>query len=176
MNQKHLGTLALAWAGIFAFRFFLLPVRAPNVEPLLASLMPVGRHASVIVSVLFAMSSIVAYDAVTAGWGSWTWAAAGTYGLIAVAAHLYFRALPATRAHFVGFGIVATLAYDAVTGLAMGPLIFGQPFVLALAGQIPFTLLHLAGTVLFALTVSPLLDRALAVHPAGVPAHAPARA
>lgn len=176
MHQKHLGTLVLAWAGIFAFRFFLLPVRAPNVEPLLATLMPVGRHASIIVSVLFAMSSILAYDAVTAGWGSWTWAAAGTYGLIAVAAHLYFRALPATRIHFVGFGVAATLAYDAITGLAMGPLVFGQPFALALAGQIPFTMLHLAGTILFALTVSPLLDRALAARTVEASAHAPARA
>lgn len=176
MNQKQLGALTLAWMGIFAFRFFLLPVRAPNVEPLLASIMPAGRHTSIVTSVLFAMSSILAYDSVTAGWGSWTWAAAGTYGLIAVAAHLYFRTMPTTRAHFVGFGIVATLAYDAITGLAMGPLIFGQSFTLALAGQIPFTMLHLAGTVLFALTVSPLLDRTLAAHTATVSAHTPAHA
>jgi hypothetical protein len=104
----------------------------------------------------------VLYDAVTAGWGSWTVAAAGAYALVALAASFYFRFAPASRAHFVGFGIVATLAYDALTGLTVGPIIFHQSFAEALAGQIPFTILHLASTVLFALVLSPILDKVLA--------------
>lgn len=176
MEQKRLGTIALAWIGIFAFRFFLLPVRAPNVEPLLAALMPLGKRAGALVGVGFAVSSILVYDALTVGWGSWTWAAAGAYALVALAASLYFHYAPGTRAHFVGFGIVATLAYDALTGLTVGPFIFGQPFALALAGQVPFTLLHLAGTTLFALVLSPILDTALAAKQQEAPAAEPARA
>ena len=85
MNTSRLGTLALTWLGIFAFRFFLLPVRAPNVEPLLAALMPIGKRAGAWVSVVFAVSSIVVYDAITSGWGSWTLAAAGAYAALQAA-------------------------------------------------------------------------------------------
>ena len=162
MKDSQFSTIAPAWLGVFAFRFFLLPLRAPNVDPLLATLMPLGKRTSAFTSIAFAATSIIAYDAVTAGLGSWTLAAAGAYGLVALLASLYFSFAPATRAHFVGFGIAATLLYDALTGLTVGPIIFHQSFAVALTGQIPFTIMHLAGTILFALALSPLLDRALA--------------
>lgn len=160
--KTRTATLWLTWLGIFAFRFFLLPLRAPNVEPLTAALMPIGKRAGMLTNMAFAVSSIVLYDAVTAGWGSWTIAAAGAYALVALAASFYFRHAPATRIQFVGFGIIATLVYDALTGLTVGPLLFHQTFMTALMGQIPFTALHLASTVLFALVLAPLLDTALA--------------
>lgn len=161
MNISRHTTLALTWIGIFAFRFFLLPLRAPNVEPLMAALMPIGKRAGAVVGFFFVVSSIALYDAVTVGWGSWTLAAAGAYGLVALLAALYFRFAPSTRVHFVGFGVVATLAYDALTGLTVGPIVFHQSFMAAVVGQIPFTLMHLAGTILFALVLSPIIDRAL---------------
>lgn len=170
MVTHRFATIALTWLGIFAFRFFLLPLRAPNVEPLMAALMPIGKRVGVLANILFAVSSIALYDAVTSGWGSWTLAAAGAYGLVALLASLYFRVAPATRSHFVGFGIGATLLYDALTGLTVGPLIFHQPFSTAVMGQIPFTLMHLAGAILFALVLSPILDRALATSRAEAPA------
>lgn len=176
MNTSRAYTVALAWIGVFAFRFFLLPFRAPNVEPILSVLMPVGTRMGMLASVAFAVSSIVVYDAFTAGWGSWTLAAALAYALVAILAALYFRVAPSTRAHFVGFSIGATLLYDALTGLTVGPLIFGQPFAAALYGQIPFTLMHLAGAVLFAAVVSPALDRALAAQEQTASATAPVHA
>lgn len=151
----------IVWAGVFAFRFALLPVRAPNVEPLLASVMPVSRIFGVAASFLFAFSSIALYDAVTSGIGLWTVVTAIAYGLVAIASHYYFSFNAPTRGHFLGFGIAATLAYDALTGLTVGPLFFGQSFAGALAGQIPFTALHLLGTVLFATLLSPVLVRFL---------------
>lgn len=176
MDTSRIGTLTLTWLGVFAFRFFLLPLRAPNVEPLLATLMPIGKRSGAVVNILFAISSIVVYDAVTSGWGSWTLAAAGAYGIVALFASIYFRFAPATRAHFVGFGVAATLLYDALTGLTVGPLFFHQSFAAAAFGQVPFTLMHLAGTILFALVLSPILDRALAAESQTAPAHAPIHA
>lgn len=176
MNTSRLGTLALTWLGIFAFRFFLLPVRAPNVEPLLAALMPIGKRAGAWVSVVFAVSSIVVYDAITSGWGSWTLAAAGAYALVSVLASIYFHFAPSTRMHFVGFGIGATLLYDALTGLTVGPIMFHQSLTAALMGQIPFTLMHIVGAILFALVLSPILDRALATEPQTASASQPASA
>ena len=61
------------------------------------------------------------------------------------------------RKNYVLFAVIGTLFYDAVTGLTIGPLLWGQPFMVALIGQIPFTLLHLAGNITFAVVLSPLL-------------------
>jgi len=110
-------------------------------------------------SFAFGFLGIVLYDAVTSGWGEWTWITAFTYGALGLASHAYFKNRDASRMNFVGFGIVGTLAYDALTGLTIGPLFHGQSFALALSGQIPFTLLHLLGTIVFAMFLSPAIYR-----------------
>lgn len=147
---------ALGWLAVFFFR--LLPFRVPNVEPMMAALMPFSKRFGAIGGFLFAFLGIVLYDAVTAGIGNWTWLTAFSYGAVGVAAHYYFASREATRGNFVAFGVMATLAYDAVTMLG-GPLYFNQPLATALAGQIPFTVLHLLGTVAFAAILSPALYR-----------------
>jgi hypothetical protein len=151
--------LVLGFGAVFLFRFLLLPIRAPNVEPLMATVMPFSKRFGALTSFLFAFLSIVAYDAVTSGWGVWTAAAALAYGFVALLSHRYFRNREASTGHFVGFGIVATLIYDALTGLTVGPIIWHQPLAAAFVGQIPFTLMHLAGTVTFALFLSPAIYR-----------------
>jgi hypothetical protein len=55
------------------------------------------------------------------------------------------------------YSIIGTLVYDALTGLTIGPLMFKMPFMVALVGQIPFTLWHLAGNMVMALVFSPAL-------------------
>ena len=75
------------------------------------------------------------------------------------AAHYFFKHREASVGNFLRFGIVGTIAYDAATGLTIGPIFTGQPFMLALVGQIPFTLLHLAGAIVFATLLSPALYR-----------------
>jgi hypothetical protein len=124
--------------------------------------MPLTKRFGAFETFAFAFSSIFIYDAITSGIGSWTWATASVYGLVGVAAAIFFQTRSFSRANFVAFGVCATLVYDILTGLTIGPLFFGQSFSIALAGQIPFTALHLAGTVLFSLTVSPILSAWLA--------------
>ena len=158
-NKESFYKVALAWAGVFLFRLVLLPVRAPNVEPLLATLMPVSKRLGMLQSFAFAALSITLYDAITSGIGLWTLVTAFAYGLLGIAAHAYFSTREGTRTRFVGFAIISTLLYDAATGLTVGPLFFGQSLAVAAAGQIPFTLLHLAGNVAFAATLSPVLAR-----------------
>ena len=41
----------------------------------------------------------------------------------------------------------------------VGPLFTAQPLAVALAGQIPFTLMHVLGTTVFAMLLSPALYR-----------------
>jgi len=125
----------------------------------MATLMPFSKRYGVLGSFAFAFFGIVLYDAVTSGFGAWTWITAFCYGTLGIAAHYYFRNRPPSRLNFVGFGVVATLLYDAATGLTIGPLFNGQSFTAALAGQIPFTVLHLLGTIVFATLLSPVIYR-----------------
>lgn len=148
---------AIGWLTVFLIR--LIPFRPPNFEPMLSVLMPFGKRYGVLGSFLFGFLGIVLFDSVTAGIGVWTWITAATYGVLGLGAHFYFKNRDASTVNFLTYGIVGTLFYDAVTGLAIGPLFYGQPFMSALTGQIPFTLAHLLGTVVFSVTISPALYR-----------------
>ena len=144
----------IGWTAVFLFR--LIPFRPPNFEPMLAAVMPFSKRFGLAGSFLFGFLGIVLYDAVTSGWGSWTWITAICYGLLGVGAHYFFRNRSASVRNFLIFGIPATVAYDAVT-MMIGPIFSAQPLAAALTGQIPFTLMHLLGTVVFATLLSPVL-------------------
>lgn len=144
----------IGWTAVFLFR--LIPFRPPNFEPMLAVVMPFSKRFGVAGSFLFGFLGIVLYDAVTSGWGSWTWVTAICYGLLGVGAHYFFKNRDASVKNFLIFGIHATVAYDAVT-MMIGPIFSAQPLAVALTGQIPFTLMHLLGTVVFSVLLSPAL-------------------
>jgi len=152
------GTLKflIGWTVVFLFR--LIPFRPPNFEPMLATMMPFSKRYGALGTFLFGFLGIVLYDAATAGWGTWTWVTALSYGLLGVAAHYYFLNREPTRANFVIFGVAGTLVYDAVT-MFIGPLFNAQPLAHAISGQIPFTLMHLLGAVIFSALLSPALYR-----------------
>lgn len=149
----------IGWTVVFLFR--LIPFRPPNFEPMLATIMPFSKRFGLLGSFLFGFLGIVLFDAVTSGWGSWTAVTATAYGLLGIGSQLYFRNREATVRNFVSFGVVGTIFYDAVTGLTIGPIFQGQPFIVALTGQIPFTLMHLLGTIVFAALLSPAIYRFL---------------
>lgn len=146
----------LGWAAVFLFR--LIPFRPPNFEPMLATVMPFSKRFGPVGSFLFGFLGIILYDAVTSGWGSWTWVTALCYGLLGVGAHYFFKNREASVKNFLIFGIPGTVAYDAVT-MMIGPIFTAQPFAAALVGQIPFTLMHVLGTVVFSVLLSPALYR-----------------
>lgn len=146
----------IGWTAVFLFR--LIPLRPPNFEPMLATVMPFSKRYGLVGSFLFGFLGIVLYDAVTSGWGNWTAVTAICYGLLGLAAHLFFKNREATVRNFLLFGIPGTVAYDAVT-MMIGPVFGHQSLSVAVAGQIPFTLMHLAGTVVFATILSPALYR-----------------
>jgi len=152
--SSHALKFILGWTAVFLFR--LIPFRPPNFEPMLATVMPFSKRFGPLGSFLFGFLGIVLYDAITSGWGSWTWGSAISYGLLGVGAHYFFKNREASVKNFLVFGIPVTILYDAVTML-IGPVFAGQPLALALAGQISFTLMHLLGTVTFSVLLSPAL-------------------
>ena len=149
---------SLACFGLI-FLVRLLPFRPANFEPLLATLMPLSKRFGYLNGFLFGFFSIVLYDAVTSGIGMWTLATAGAYGLLGVGSYFYFKKRKATRKNFLLFGVVGTILYDILTGFSVGPLFFHQALSVAIVGQIPFTLMHLLGTIVFTLALSPALYR-----------------
>lgn len=152
----------IGWLAVFLIR--LVPFRSPNFEPMLATIMPYSKKYSVLASFAFGFLGILAIDVVMAKIGMWTFVTAFAYGFLGVWAYYYFKNRESNIKNYVTFGVLGTILYDAVTGLSVGPLFFGQSFVSAFVGQIPFTLMHLGGTVFFAIALSPALYRWVVIN------------
>jgi len=135
----------------------LIPFRMPNIEPILAATMPIGRAHGAVLSFSFAVFSILLYDLITGTLGVQTFFTALSYGLIALWSLSYFKKREGTALDYARFAIMGTLVYDALTGLTVGPLFFHQSFIGSLLGQIPFTAFHLLGNTIFALVLSPAI-------------------
>lgn len=129
------------------------------MEPLLAAGMPFAKQYGYLSGFLFGFLSIVIFDVATHKVGLWTLITAVAYGVVGIGATAFLKKRPSTALNYAMYAGIGTIVYDALTGLTVGPLMFGQPFMDALTGQIPFTLMHLAGNGILAVTLSPLLYR-----------------
>lgn len=145
-----------------AIRFF--PWRPPNVEPILATVMPLGSTFGILDTALFAALNIVLFDIASGAVGSWTVIAAFSYALVAGLGTIYLRRVRGVKG-YLSYAIIGTILYDALTGLTMGPIMFGQPLKEAFVGQIPFTMNHLLGNLILALVLSPLIERWIVKNP-----------
>jgi uncharacterized membrane protein len=136
----------------------LIPFRAPNIEPILAAAMPLGRAYGALAGFSFGALSIFIYDLATGTLGVRTLFTAGAYGIVGLWAAIYFKNFQdkkLTGLDYAKFAVIGTVFFDVMTGLTVGPIFFDQPFLQAFSGQIPFTALHLVGNVVFAYTLSP---------------------
>jgi uncharacterized membrane protein len=136
----------------------LVPFRAPNVEPIMASVMPISKTYGGVASFIFGFLSIALYDSVTSGFGVWTLVTAVSYGLLGLLASYYFKNRSGWKS-YASYAFISTILYDIVTGLTIGPIFFHQSFMISLVGQIPFTILHLIGNVSFAIVLSPVIEK-----------------
>lgn len=153
--NKSLIKYIITFASVMIIR--LVPFRAPNVEPIMASIMPLGKVYSGLTSFLFGFLSIVIYDSLTSGVGIWTIVTSLVYGLLGLGASFYFKKRSGWKS-YATYAIYATVIYDILTGLTIGPLFFHQSFMVSVVGQIPFTVLHLISNVSFAIVLSPVIE------------------
>lgn len=156
-NKNNWPKFILGWAICFIIR--LAPFRPPNVEPVLATTMPFSKGFGPEAGFLFGFLSIVLFDLMTQKIGVWTLVTAVIYGLLGLASYFYFQKRKSNSLNYLKFGILGTIAYDALTGLTIGPLVFKMPFMVALVGQIPFTVNHLLGNIFLSALLSPGLYR-----------------
>ncbi len=136
----------------------LVPFRAPNLEPIMASVMPISKYYSKIFSFFFGFLGIVLFDIITMKLGVWTIITAIAYGFLGLGASYYFKNRSGWKS-YTTYAVIGTIIYDIVTGLTIGPIFFEQSFMMSLVGQIPFTLIHLLGNVSFAIILSPVIER-----------------
>ncbi len=148
--------ILIVFIGCLLFR--LIPFRAPNLEPIMASVMPISRKYGAMLGFFFAFSGMVLYDIITGHVGLWTWTTSIAYGIIGAGSAFYFQKFKAKAVNFVIFASLGTIFFDIVTGILFAPA-FGQSMWSATIMQVPFTLLHLAGDIGFALTLSPILNK-----------------
>lgn len=142
----------------------LLP-HPPNVEPIMSSMMPFSKKWGWLSGAVFGILAILSFDVITGTLGTWSLITAGTYALLGAAAGFYFKNKKNQARYYVGFAVVATIVYDAITGIGMGVLMFHQTFMMTLIGQVPFTLYHLGGNIVLSLIVSPLLYKWVVTNP-----------
>lgn len=155
--RKNWLKFLIGWLAVFLTR--LLPFRPPNMEPVLATLMPFAKEFGAPGGFIFGFLSITLFDAFVGKIGVWTLITGVAYGLLGVGAAWFFKHRKASALNFLAYGIIGTILYDAATGLTIGPIFWEQPFWEALTGQIPFTLLHLAGNIALSLGASPIIYR-----------------
>jgi uncharacterized membrane protein len=157
--KKNWLNYTISFLVVIAIR--LLPFRAPNLEPVMAFQMPLGKLHGKIQAFLFGFLSIIFYDMVTSGIGVWTIVTAIAYGFLGIWVAHFLKSRSGWKSYAL-CAVIGTVAYDIVTGLTVGPIFFSQPFVQAVVGQVPFTLLHLLGNVSFAIVLSPVIERWMA--------------
>lgn len=161
-NQKNYFKIILVFVLCLLAR--LVPFRMPNIEPVLAAVMPLSRAFGAHTSFFFGIFSVLFYDLITNTLGVQTFFTAFAFGVLGLWSTYYFSTKKRATSEeendvwsYIRFAIVGTLFYDAVTGLTVGPIFFGQSFLGSLIGQIPFTLLHLTGNIIFAIILSPAI-------------------
>jgi uncharacterized membrane protein len=154
--KKNWIKTTIVFAGVLLVR--LMPFRAPNVEPIMAVIMPIGKIYGGFMSFMFGFFSIFLFDSMTSGIGIWTLVTAFAYGFLGLGAQYYFKNRSGWK-NYALYAVVATILYDIVTGLTIGPLFFHQSFIVSFTGQIPFTVLHLLGNVSFAIVLSPVIEK-----------------
>jgi len=154
--KKNWIKYTIAFISVFLIR--MIPFRAPNIEPIMATIMPLGKTYGGLASFAFGFMSIFFFDLITSGIGIWTLVTALVYGILGWGTQYYFKNRSGWR-NYALYAIFATVLYDVLTGLTIGPLFFHQSFFVSFVGQIPFTVLHLLGNVSFAIVLSPVIEK-----------------
>ncbi len=159
---KNSAKFFLSLAACITLRLFGFPV--PNIEPVMATLLPVSHRLGKYAGFAFAFTAIAAIDILTGKAGLWTIYAAAAYGAVGFLASKYFDSArerakgKISLKNYIYASVAGTLAFDAITALLFGWQ-FGQTLAQTIIGQIPFTAYHLVGNIALVAVFSPLLEK-----------------
>ncbi|MBI5229124.1 hypothetical protein HY991_03365 [Candidatus Micrarchaeota archaeon] len=133
----------------------LISMPLPNFEPIMGTMLPFAQKLGRYAGFAFGFMALVSIDFITGRLGMWTVYCGIAYGGLGYAASIYLSRFKGFKLkNYLLFGVAGTMAYDFVTALLFG-FQFGQTLEVTLFGQIPFTVYHLAGNLLFVTLLSP---------------------
>jgi uncharacterized membrane protein len=156
---------AVGFVGTLIFRLLSPFLGLWNISPLMATELAGAKAYGPWVGGLYGALSIALVDILMGKSGTWTIITSLTYGAVGIFGAYFLKDREANAKNFVIATIIGTLFFDLITGVFMGPLMFGQPWIEAIVGQIPFTLRHLAGNMFFAIALSPWFYRKIMSNP-----------
>jgi len=151
--------------GTLVFRLVTPFLGLVNFSPIMATQLAGAKAYGPILAGVYGALSIALVDILVGKVGLWTLVTSITYGVVGVWGASFFKNRQASRKNFVIASIAGTLFFDFVTGICMGPILFGQPLSVAFIGQIPFTLHHLLGNLFFALVLAPWFYKKIMENP-----------
>jgi LytS/YehU family sensor histidine kinase len=155
----------IGFIGTFIFRLLSPFFGLWNISPLMATGFAGGKAFGPWAGALYIAISMILIDLVMGRVGIWTIVTSITYGLVGFLGGMYLKNKKANAKNFVIISIIGTLIFDIITGVLMGPLMFGGSFLASAIGQVPFTLRHLAGNVFFAVVLAPWFYRKIMTNP-----------
>lgn len=153
------------FVGTIAVRLITPALGWSNISPLMATQLAGSKAYGPIIGGIYGALSMLLLDVLMSKVGPWTMLTALSYGIVGVVGGYFLRNRTGSAKNFIIVSIAGTLFFDLVTGVLAGPILFQQPFITALTGQIPFTIRHLLGNVLFAAVLSPWFYRAIMNNP-----------
>jgi uncharacterized membrane protein len=136
-----------------------------NISPLMATELSGAKAYGPWVGGLYGALSIALIDILMGKTGTWTIITSLTYGAVGIFGAYFLKNREANAKNFVIASVIGTLFFDLITGVLMGPLLYGQPWGEAIFGQIPFTLRHLTGNILFAIALAPWFYQKIMSNP-----------
>jgi len=136
-----------------------------NISPLMATELAGAKAYGPWVGGLYGVFSIILIDVLMNKVGSWTIVTALIYGAVGVIGAYFLKSRDGSAKNFIIISIIGTLFFDLITGVLMGPILFGGSLVVAAIGQIPFTLRHLAGNIFFAAVLAPWFYKKIITNP-----------
>jgi len=136
-----------------------------NISPLMATELAGAKAYGPWVGGLYGALSIALVDIIMGKTGSWTIVASITYGLVGVFGAYFLKNRSASAKNFIIISIIGTLFFDLITGVLMGPLLFGGSIIAAAIGQVPFTIRHLLGNTFFAAVLAPWFYHKIMTNP-----------
>jgi len=132
----------------------------PNVEGLMPFVLALGLVFGPVYGFVNGLLIRALYDGYLSWAGPWTVFTSLSYGVVGLLAGFAGRFKRNWgRLELTALAAGLTLVYDAVTMLAFGAML-GIPFAALVAGQVPFTLVHVAGNVVFVFLFAPVLAKA----------------
>lgn len=149
---KYVGSL------IFCNIYRLLRI-FPNNDPVMGCMLPFARQGKWWQALLFPLIAMVSFDFLSGRVGIWTIGTAATYAGLGLFFHLRFRNVKKmSLGKYAKNSVLGVLIFDFFTGPIMSSFVFGMPFIVSFAGQIPFTLMHLASASVLTVLIAPVLD------------------